>query len=419
MRLTKGIACFNYDSFLGRDAAGPQKTRGARRAVELQLRMNRPMLNRRMTRWIAGFVVAGYLLPTGAVAAQDAGGNFEELSRQAEAQLDAHPAEAAGSYRKALALRPDWAEGWLYMGACLFRTGRYAEARDAFRKGVPLQPGKGTPLAFLGMTEYELGDYKEAIADIVKGESLGLVDKPGFAAAVRYRAALIGLRFSDFALALDQIRPLAKAGDNSPGVIEVLGLSALCMNILPANIPAARLPEVELAGRAAWAFVAEKPDEADPLFKQLEASFPNERGIHYMCGVYRLNSDPAAAEAEFHQELQVAPANILAHVQLALLMMKRGDDEGAVKEASEAVRLGPADALSQATLGRALMDAGKMTEAIAALEKAEKLAPQAPRTHFYLEQAYRRAGKVDEARREKAEWDRLHALQEPAETAHP
>jgi hypothetical protein len=60
-----------------------------------------------------------------------------------------------------------------------------------------------------------------------------------------------------------------------------------------------------------------------------------------------------------------------------------------------------------------------MTEAIAALEKAEKLAPQAPRTHFYLEQAYRRAGKAAEARREKAEWDRLHALQEPAETTKP
>jgi tetratricopeptide (TPR) repeat protein len=375
-------------------------------------------MNRRIFCWIAG-LVAGCLLSMGALAAQDAGANFDELSRQAEAQLDSHPAEAAVLYRKALALRPDWAEGWLYMGTCLFRTGRYAEARDAFRKGVPLQPGKGTPLAFLGMTEYELGDYKAAIADIVKGESLGLVDKPGLVAAVRYRAALIGLRFSDFALALDQIRPLAKAGDNSPGVIEVLGLSALCMNILPANIPAAKRPEVELAGRAAWAFVADRPDEADPLFRELETTFPNERGIHYMCGVFRLNNDPAAAESEFHKELQVAPGNILAHVQLALLLMKRGDDEGAVKEASEAVRLGPADALSQATLGRALMDVGRMTAAIAALEKAEKLAPQAPRTHFYLEQAYRRAGKVAKARREKAEWDRLHALQEPAETTQP
>ncbi|MGD0616485.1 MAG: tetratricopeptide repeat protein [Bryobacteraceae bacterium] len=372
-----------------------------------------------MFRLITGLVVFGCLLTMGAVAAQDGGGEFEDLSRQAEAQLDLNPAEAAGLYRKALALRPDWAEGWLYMGACLFRTGHYAQARDAFRKGVPLQPGKGTPVAFLGMTEYELGDYKAAIADIVRGESLGLADKPGFVAAVRYRAALIGLRFSDFALALDQIRPLAKAGDNSPGVIEVLGLSALCMNVLPANLPAAKRPEVELAGRAAWAFVADRPDEADPLFKELEASFPNERGIHYMCGVYRLKSDPAAAEAEFHQEVQVAPGNILAHVQLALLLMKRGDDDGAVKAASEAVRLGPADALSQATLGRALMDTGKMTEAIAALQKAEKLAPQAPRTHFYLSQAYWKTGKTDLARKEKAEWDRLHALAEPADITKP
>jgi predicted Zn-dependent protease len=263
------------------------------------------------------------------------------------------------------------------------------------------------------MTEYELGDFKPALSDILKGESIGLADKPDFVAAVHYRGALIGLRFSDFVLALDQLRPLAKAGSSSPAVIEALGLSALCMNTLPANLPAAKRPLVELAGRAAFAFVAEKPDEAAPLFKELETLFPNERGVHYMCGAWLLNSDPAGAEEEFRKELRIAPGNVPAHVQLALLLMKRNDADGAVKEAREAVRLGPADALSQATLGRALMDAGRMTEAIAALETAEKLAPQAARTHFYLAQAYRKAGKTAEARKEKAEFDRLQATQEP------
>jgi Flp pilus assembly protein TadD len=67
-----------------------------------------------------------------------------------------------------------------------------------------------------------------------------------------------------------------------------------------------------------------------------------------------------------------------------------------------------------------LLDAGRTAEAIAALEKGLKLAPQAARTHFYLAQAYRRAGRDADARKESAEWERLHAEQEPVElNAHP
>jgi predicted TPR repeat methyltransferase len=38
---------------------------------------------------------------------------FEDLQRRAEAALDTRPEEAAGLYKQALALRPEWAEGWL------------------------------------------------------------------------------------------------------------------------------------------------------------------------------------------------------------------------------------------------------------------------------------------------------------------
>ena len=68
---------------------------------------------------------------------------------------------------------------------------------------------------------------------------------------------------------------------------------------------------------------------------------------------------------------------------------------------------------------RAQLSAGRTAEAIAALERGEKMAPQAARTHFYLEQAYRRAGRDADARREKAEWDRLRAAQEPVEVTRP
>jgi Flp pilus assembly protein TadD len=353
------------------------------------------------------------ILAAAAPAAQNA--SFDELARRAAAALDTRPAEAAALYERALALRPGWAEGWMNRGAALYQLKRFGEARDALRKCVALAPGRGTPRAFLGMAEYELGDYAQALADILKGESIGLADRPTFLAAVHYRGALICLRSGDYAQALEQIRPLARHGVDSAEAVEALGLSVLNLRFLPATLPPARRPLVDLAGRAAWAFLAERPQESGPLFEQLAAQFPGEPGVHYMEGVFLMDHDPAAAEEQFRSELRIAPAHVLARVQLATLLSKDGDAASAVRLAGEAAKLAPSDALCQMTLGRALLDAGRAAEAIAALEKGEKLAPQAARTHFYLAQAYRRAGRDADARRESAEWERLHAEQEPVE----
>ena len=367
---------------------------------------------------VARTLVLGMVLAVEA-AGQARGGDFDELARRAADALDARPEEAAALYRKALSLRPTWAEGWLYMGASLFELRRYAESCEALRKGAALAPGKGTPWAFLGMAEYELGQYQQALSHILKGEAIGLADNRGFVVGVRTRAALLYLRSSDFAQAAQQLRPLARAGYDSPEAIEALGLSALAMNTLPANLPAAKRPLVELAGRAAWAFLGERAEQSRPLFQQLGAKFPAEPGVHYMCGVFYMDHDPGAAEDEFRQELRIAPSHVLARVQWALLLIKRGEAKKAAELAGEAVRLEPSNALCHLTLGRALLSEDRTAEAIAALEKAAKLAPDNARTHFHLEQAYKRAGRDADARKEKAEFNRLRAEQEPVTVPNP
>jgi tetratricopeptide (TPR) repeat protein len=353
------------------------------------------------------------MLAVAAPPAQKA--NFDDLARRAAAALDTRPAEAAALYEQALALRPGWAEGWMNRGAALYQMGRFGEARDALRKCVALAPGRGTPRAFLGMAEYDLGEYGPALADILQGESIGLADQPAFLAAVHYHGALIYLRAADYARALEQIRPLARYGVELAGAVEALGLSVLNLRFLPETLPPDRRPLVDLAGRAAWAFLGERPQESGPLFEQLAEQFPDEPGVHYMEGVFLMDHNAAAAEEEFRKELRIAPAHVLARVQLAILLSKDGDAASAVQLAGEAVKLAPSEALCHVTLGRALLDAGRNAEAIAALEKGLKLAPRAARTHFYLAQAYRRAGRDADARKESAEWDRLHAEQEPVE----
>jgi tetratricopeptide (TPR) repeat protein len=105
---------------------------------------------------------------------------FEDLSRRAQAALDSRPDEAIQLYKQALGIRPDWPEGWLYMGGALYQRDRFAEATDALRKGIGLAPIFANGWALLGLSESQLDDPEQALADIRKGEEeeLGLGGNP-------------------------------------------------------------------------------------------------------------------------------------------------------------------------------------------------------------------------------------------------
>jgi tetratricopeptide (TPR) repeat protein len=375
------------------------------------------MAGRQNQSYVCALLACLLLLAVNAFAQQT--GDFDDLARRASDAIDTNPAEAVALYGQALILRPYWAEGWLYRGAALFQLRRFSDARDSFRKGAALAPGKGTPLAFLGMADYELGDYQQALSEILQGEKIGLADKPAFIAEVRSRAAIIYLRSFDFPQALEQLRPLARNGIQSLEATEILGISVLTLHYLPSTLPAQQKELVDLAGRAAWAFLARHPQESAPLFQQLARQYPNQPGVHYINGVSLMQSDTEAAEQEFRTELRISPSHVLARIQLAQLLGKRGDTAGAIRLAKQAVALASSSALCHATLGRALLDTGQTAAAIVELQRAETLAPQAAPTHFYLLQAFRRIGRNADASREKAVWDRLRSEEAPAQLLLP
>ena len=93
--------------------------------------------------------------PAAAAQAQ----SFDQLSRSAANALDADQLDAAIKlFRKALAIRPDWAEGWWSLGTALYDQERYAEAETAFQKVVTLEPKHGTAHAFLGLCQFQIGE---------------------------------------------------------------------------------------------------------------------------------------------------------------------------------------------------------------------------------------------------------------------
>jgi protein O-GlcNAc transferase len=347
--------------------------------------------------------------------------SFEDLASRAQANVDSQPADAVTLFRKALELRPSWAEGWLYMAGDLYGLHRYTEARDAFQKGIALAPQIGTAYGFLGMCEYELGDSSQALADIRKGEALGLGANLPFETVARQRAALVLIREQAYDEALAQLGPLSTRGVNSPEVDEAIGLCALTMARRPETLTALERPVVDLAGRATWANMSRKSTEAEEGFRELMAKYPDFPGAHYAYGVYQMELDQRVALAEFEKELKANPAHWPSMLVVAFLRTRDGEPEAGIQLTLKAMRLQPARNrwISQTAIGQAYLSMGDPAKAIVALEAAAKQQPDNDSVHFFLEQAYREAGRKEDAQREKATFVRLREQMDPRSMPTP
>jgi tetratricopeptide (TPR) repeat protein len=361
-----------------------------------------------MKLFLAGLLLAG-------LAAAQTTDNFDDLARRAEAALDSNPAEAASLYKEALQQRPSWPEGWFYLGGALYRLGRYPEAVDAFHKGLDLSPKNGTAWAFVGLAEYELGHLESALSAIGKGEQIGLGTNEGFETAVRQRAAMILIRSSLFDQAMAQLQPLSKRQENSPAVVEAVGLCSLAIAEEPSKLPERTRKAVEMAGQAMWAATSQRGNDAAEGFRQLLAAYPNQPGVHYAMGLYLMDTDQHAALEEFEKELSSNPSHWPTLLVAAFLKTRQGAPEVALHLAERARKLVPATYhwLCDAEMGRALLAQDQPAKAVPLFEESVKLQPDNAQTHFYLEQAYRRVGRKSDAQREKAEFVRLKSLQDP------
>jgi tetratricopeptide (TPR) repeat protein len=343
------------------------------------------------------------------------GGGFEDLARKAEAVLDQDPAQAATLFKQALDLKPSWAEGWFYFGGSLYRLDKYAEARDAFHKGLDLEPKNGMAWGFLGLAEYELGHFDMARSAIEKGERFGLGANVGFETAVRQRGAMILIRSSLFDQALAQLEPLAKKEVSSPSIVEAAGLCALAIAADPSTLTEGRRRVVAMAGKAMWAATRQQPKDAKAGFDELLATYPNEPAVHYAFALYLMDIDQHSALEEFRKELARNPAHWPALLASAFLETRQGAPDLAMELAERARTLAPTSYswLCDAEVGRALLAKDQPEKAVPYLERAVKSQPESAQTHFYLEQAYRRVGRKNDAQKERAEFIRLKAQQDP------
>jgi tetratricopeptide (TPR) repeat protein len=334
---------------------------------------------------------------------------FAMLSAKADAARDANRLdEAASLYKKALAIRPRWAEGWWSLGTIAYDRNSYAEAVCAFQKVISLVPENGNAYVMLGLSEFEIGSDRSALQHLEKGANIGVDKNPQLRQVAIYHEAVLLQRSGRFQEGEDILEQLCLNGVQSDEVTVTLGMVLLRMrNRTP---PPPGSPDVDIVVRVGHAGClagqkkfAESRNELSTLVSQ-NSTYPN---IHYAFGMTLMEaSDLPAADAEFKEEIKNNPADFVSRLQIAAAMYKTNSAAG-LRYAEEAVKMVPQQPFAHLLLGLLRLDVDDFQKAIPELEIAEKGLPRESKIYAALGTAYSRAGRRQEAARARATFSRL------------
>lgn len=346
--------------------------------------------------------------------------NFDQLAAQAEQARGANRIEEAlGLYRKALSLRPRWAEGWFNLGTLLYDKDAYADAAVALSRAAALSPNVGTTWVMLGLSEFKLGRHAPALEHIQRGRRLGVSSNPQLRRVMIYHEGLLLLGKGDFQRAQETLSQLSLEGVESDELFAALGLSVLRLRFseLRAGDEALR-QVVARAGRAEHLAAQKKFEEAQREYERLAADFPKGPNVHYAYGRFLLVSgDEEKAIAVLLREIEINPQHLLARLLIADNKLSRRDYAAGLPYAEEAAKLSPRLPLARYLLGSLLLGAGQTERAITELETAARLMPDESRIFYALSNAYLRAGRKREAERALAAFARLKERGEGGDAA--
>jgi tetratricopeptide (TPR) repeat protein len=334
---------------------------------------------------------------------------FDDVAKRAAEARDADRLdEAVAFYRKALALRPSWAEGWWSVGMIEYDRSNYAAAARAFRQFLPLAPKDGTARVMLGLCEFELGQDQAALQHLEEGKDLGISTNPQLRLVLLYHDGLLLLRAGKFKAAQASLSALCRQEMQGEEALRYLGLAVLRVPLKEA--PAGGTPGAAIVlrvGHAACLTSAKRYDEARQEYSALTQEYPDYPNIHYAYGRYFVDVDNAPAGIEeFKLELKNHPNDVNSRLEIAAAEYKL-DSAAGVPYAEEAVRLNPRMPFAHYMLGLLYLDTDNYKKAIPELEFAQKVFPKDAKLYFALGSAYSRAGRKQEAERARTAFERL------------
>jgi tetratricopeptide (TPR) repeat protein len=345
------------------------------------------------------FVSATALIATSAARAD----TFEELAAQAAAARTANDIpKALDLYHQAVAVKPDWSEGWWFLGTLAYDSDQYKTGARAFSEFVRLDDKVAMGWGFLGLCEFETGEHEHSLEHIRRALKIGTAIEPSIDQVLRFHEVLLLTKLGLFDQATPRLQPFARRGVKNQMLLSAVGLTALRRALLPNEVPPSDQPLIAAAGQAAYFWMAGDSTKTDPAFKALLDTYPKAPGVHYLYASYLLSYRPVEeALGEFKRELEVNPHSADARATVALLMVRANALSAALPIARQAAQDGPTCPIAQYAYGLILASDGNLPDAIVRLETAERLDPANIEYHMGLAGVYSKAGRNDDARRER------------------
>lgn len=346
---------------------------------------------------------------------------IESIAKQAEAAREENRVEdAIALYKKGVAIKPSWTEGWWYLGSLYYDMEKHTEAREAFHHVVAGDPKLAAGWAMLGLTEFQSREYDRSLADLRRAIELGVPDNGQLSDVASYHFALLLTRYEEYEQAMKVLSTFAQRNRQEPDFIEAMGLAALRKPLLPSEMPAGERELVMDVGRAMYDAAALRTPQAAAEFKILIEKYPNEPSVHYLYGGFLLYSDADAGLSELEKELEISPLHVPALVTIAAEYIRRQDYKSALPYAEKAVAASPPSFAAHTVLGRVLVE-GDIDSArgLKELETARGLAPGSPQVRIALATAYAKLGRKEDAAREREEFQKLRKLTDAANASFP
>ncbi len=344
-------------------------------------------------------------------AAADSG-TFDRIKLQAEQARESGELTAAIlAYGQLVKLRPDWAEGWWYLGSLNYDADQYAAAADSFENVVKYDPQNSQAWGLLGLSEYGLGKNAEALEHLTKSRKLGLDRFREISRVVRLHQAILLNRSRQFEAALFVLNTYASEHVEANSILDAMGAAILRISDPIESLAGEQREMIRKFGRAAYIDAEQKREESLKIYEELEAQYRGRPNVAYAFGAALLSQkESEKAIRYFMQELERDPNHEAALLQIALQMIALRRFEDGITYAQKAIDLAPDNFVGYYALGRCYLYLNDLPKSIAWMEKAVTIAPTVPNLYYTLSQAYQRAGRPEDAARAIAQFEKVDAL---------
>jgi len=299
--------------------------------METSILMSQPRTRSVLLLCVAAFALSLLVISDSVNAQNQPGGSFAKLAESAKKASDGnHLEEATTLYQKAVAIRPQWKDGWWSLGTIQYDLDHYADAARSFQRLIILDPRNGTAHAMLGLCQFELGKDDSSLKNLLAAERLGILKDVQLRTVALYHLGVLQLRAGRYGAAKESFGQLVKDRIRTKELLNGLGLAALLIKSQQAPAEGTLgAVVVERAGEAEALLIANDFDRAKQQYGQLVDEFPNYPNLHFAFGRLLLQThDNDDAIRQFELELKRDSKHVNSMLEIAFAREQLEPQEG-------------------------------------------------------------------------------------------